>query len=348
MPPTRDLDAAVLLQRVIEAAIPYEFRTFVIGFERPDGYERTSHEDAFRALKIELGRGMERRFPGARAEFVTPEIEIRIGKRLEVGVRSAPIFIAGRYRKLSREIPSSRWIHHECGGRGCPTCGLTGTLCGPSVEELLDAPVLEHSGAEKAYLHALGREDTDARMLGRGRPFVLEVHRPVRRTLPLDEIRERFHASAGGIAEVRDLAHADRSMVAILKEAAAEKSYRAWIETPSPVPPNAAEIAASLEGAVVEQLSPTRVAGRRGAGTLRRRRILESTWLGETGSGVAWEIRVEAGMYVKELVSGDGGRTAPSLRSALGMECACAALDVLDVHWSFPWESADRHDKALS
>jgi tRNA pseudouridine synthase 10 len=239
-------------------------------------------------------------------------------------------------------------VHHECGGRGCLTCGLTGTLCGPSIEELLEAPVLEHSGAQKAYLHALGREDTDARMLGRGRPFVMEVHRPVRRTLPLDAIRERFHASAAGIAEVRDLAHADRSLVAILKEAAAEKSYRAWIETPSSIPANAAEIAASLEGAVVEQLSPTRVAERRGPETRRRRRILESSWLGETGSGVAWEIRVEAGMYVKELVSGDGGRTAPSLGSALGMECACAALDVLEVHWSFPWEAADREAKALS
>jgi len=348
MPPTREVHAAAILERVIEAALPYEFRTFVLGFERPDGYERTSHEDLFRALKIELGQGVEKRFPGARVDFLTPELEVRIGRGLEVSVRSAPIFIAGRYRKLSREIPASRWVHHECGGRGCPSCGLTGTLCGPSVEELIEAPVLELSRGQTAFFHALGREDTDARMLGRGRPFVLEVHRPLRRTLPLEQIRERFHACAGGAAEIRDLAPAERSMVPIVKEAAADKSYRAWIETRSPIPSNAAEIAAALQGAVVEQLSPTRVADRRGPETRRRRRIIQSSWLGETGSGVAWEIRVEAGMYVKELVSGDGGRTAPSLQSALGMECACASLDVLEVHWSFPWEPADREEKALS
>jgi tRNA pseudouridine synthase 10 len=79
---------------------------------------------------------------------------------------------------------------------------------------------------------------------------------------------------------------------------------------------------------------------RRGRSLLRERRLIESSWLGEMDGSHLWEVRVESGTYVKELVSGDGGRTRPSLAEALGRPCRCAALDVLDVHWLPPWEDA--------
>src|SRR5262249_59359820 len=45
------------------------------------------------------------------------------------------------------------------------------------------------------------------------------------------------------------------------------------------------------------------------------------------------ELRVlcQHGTYVKEWISGDGGRTAPSLASLLGAPCECALLDVEEV-----------------
>jgi tRNA pseudouridine synthase 10 len=39
----------------------------------------------------------------------------------------------------------------------------------------------------------------------------------------------------------------------------------------------------------------------------------------------------EGGLYVKELVSGDEGRTEPSLAELLGVDAEVTALDVLDV-----------------
>ena len=33
-------------------------------------------------------------------------------------------------------------------------------------------------GSKQAYLHAAGREDIDVRMLGQGRPFVIEFVNP--------------------------------------------------------------------------------------------------------------------------------------------------------------------------
>ena len=44
-----------------------------------------------------------------------------------------------------------------------------------SVEEVLAAEVMKESGGSDHALHGMGREDVDARMLGRGRPFILEI-----------------------------------------------------------------------------------------------------------------------------------------------------------------------------
>ena len=43
------------------------------------------------------------------------------------------------------------------------------------------------------------------------------------------------------------------------------------------------------------------------------------------------EITAEAGTYIKELVTGDGGRTNPSLSSLYGSDLRVAALDVTDI-----------------
>jgi len=328
-----------LIDKIIESIRPFEFRTLVIGFKRPEIYDRKSHEAAFRALKIALGDEITRRMEGVEVDFEHPDLRVEIDDRFDLSLTTAPIFIGGRYRKLSREIPASRWIHHACRGRGCPSCSHTGSLCGPSVEELLAAPALACSGGRKALFHALGREDTDARMLGSGRPFVLEVQGPVRRTLPLDRIAAEFADKAHHLAEVMALTHTDRLAVPAVKGAAAEKTYRTWLRIEGSVPPDAADRAQALAGRVVHQLSPRRVMHRRGSEICRTRRIVESEWAGEIEGRFVWEIRVESGMYIKELVSSDGGRTRPSLTEVLGMPCVCEALDVLEIHWDPPWEA---------
>jgi len=54
-------------------------------------------------------------------------------------------------------------------------CGGTGKMYPESVEELSSKPLLEAADGESTSFHASGREDIDARMLGTGRPFVIEV-----------------------------------------------------------------------------------------------------------------------------------------------------------------------------
>jgi tRNA pseudouridine synthase 10 len=44
------------------------------------------------------------------------------------------------------------------------------------------------------------------------------------------------------------------------------------------------------------------------------------------------EIRAQHGTYIRELVSGDGGRTDPSLSSLVDSPCKVEVLDVLSLH----------------
>ena len=57
-----------------------------------------------------------------------------------------------------------------------------------------------------------------------------------------------------------------------------------------------------------------------------RRRVGELT-----GSTFPIEIRCTHGTYVKEWISGDDERTAPSLAALLGVPSTCVILDVLEI-----------------
>ena len=338
MNPLTGMDDSDLTDKILRFLEPYEFRTFVLGFDRPESYDRERHEDSYRKRKQAIGEEITRRLPGVDVDFLRPDLRVDIAMDSSLRLQVAPLFIAGRYRKLSRSIPSTRWIHHACRGLGCPSCSHTGNLCGPSVQELLSGPVLRACLGKRALFHGLGREDVDARMLGAGRPFVLEAHHPMRRTLPLDRLREEFHQLADGLAEISALRLTGPEARTEVKCTEAEKTYRAWLDIEGTMDDRTLGRIESLAGVTVDQLSPSRVQHRRGRNALRQRKVLESVWLGAVDGRNAWEVRVEAGMYVKELVSGDDGRTRPSLSEIIGRPCRCERLDVLEVHWVPPWE----------
>ena len=47
---------------------------------------------------------------------------------------------------------------------------------------------------------------------------------------------------------------------------------------------------------------------------------------------IQFEVRCEAGTYVKELVHSDEGRTIPSVSGKLEMDCEILWLDVNEIH----------------
>ena len=332
---------AMWAERVGRAAEGLEWRRFTCGSRwEPELLAREEAlwaevrtewgESARAAFNRELGKRVEAR-TGALGGPERPDVvflaDLPVG-RVEVTVM--PVYLRGRYRKLDRTLPQTRWPCRRCRGRGCAACGGSGKTYPTSVEEIVAAPFLRATGAEGSRFHGMGREDIDARMLGRGRPFVLELVRPRRRTIDLDALRRALEAEAAGRVEVLDLARTDADEVLRIKEAAPEKSYRVEVSGSVPL----AKINEALSFAVgraIAQRTPTRVAHRR-SDRVRTRRIVAAR-IGEAAEGqFTLELRTEAGTYVKEWVEGDGGRTDPSLASLLGVPLKVESLDVLEIH----------------
>jgi len=153
-----------------------------------DTYEPLKH-----AFNREVGKAFEALAGHATVDLCHPHLSFVIE------------YAYGRYRKLVRGIPQTRWPCRKCKGVGCVACNFTGKQYPESVEELIAAPFLAAAGADKAYLHGAGREDIDARMLGSGRPFVLEVVSPHVRSLDLSLLRDQVNSAEQEKVEVTDM-----------------------------------------------------------------------------------------------------------------------------------------------
>ncbi len=332
--------AEELLPQVLAVGEGYEFATFVIGIHLREALPALEKSRVTRPLKERLGRMLEQRYwPGRTVDFERPELQLHIdAARRDIRVVAAPIFIAGRYRKYSRKISSTHWRHMACRGRGCAACNFRGYLAEGSVGEIVGRPLLEAAQGASYYFHGMGREDVDARMLGTGRPFVVEIAQPHRRHLDLSSLREAINKAGRGRAEVAGvLAAVPDTMVPLVKGAEAEKSYSAVVMTANPLPPAARDRIASLTGVTVEQRTPSRVRHRR-AEKVRRRHVRSSFATVLDARTFLWQVRASAGTYIKELAAGDGGRTEPSLTELLGTPAVVLDLDVVAVHFHAPWE----------
>ncbi len=282
------------------------------------------------AFNRELGKRLEARSGAAggadRADVVFLA-DLPVGR---VDLTVLPVYLQGRYRKWDRTLPQTRWPCRRCHGRGCATCGGSGKTYPTSVEELVAAPFLRASGAEGTRFHGMGREDIDARMLGRGRPFVLELVRPRRRSLDVVALAADLGPDAAGRVDVVDVAPAQASDVVRVKEAAPEKSYRVGVSGAAAV----AKVNEALGLATarpIAQRTPRRVAHRR-SDRVRPRRIVAARLVEAADGRFTIDVRTEAGTYVKEWVEGDDGRTEPSLAALVGTPLKVEYLDVLEIH----------------
>ena len=327
--------------RVVEAGAGYEWHRFscgsrwepeILAFEEMIWTETGSAwgESARGAFNRELGKRVEAR-SGAQGGPDRPDAvfvaDLPLG-RVEVTI--LPLYVQGRYRKLDRELPQTRWPCRRCEGRGCVTCHGTGKTYPESVEELVAAPFLARSEGEGSRFHGMGREDIDARMLGRGRPFVLEVLRPRKRTLDVPALAAEVRFTSRDRVEVLDAVPGVAGDVVRVKEATPEKSYRVVVSGEVPV----AKINEALEfvvGRAIAQRTPTRVAHRR-ADRVRSRRIVAAQLVEADAGRFTLDLRAEAGTYIKEWVEGDGGRTEPSLSALTGVPLSVASLDVMEIH----------------
>jgi len=262
-----------------------------------------------------------------------PDSTIIIDTRYDtINLEIKSIFIEGKYNKFDRTIPQTYWPCRKCKGRGCKSCNNTGQLYPDSVQSLVAAPLMKITNSTENLFHGMGREDIDAAMLGFGRPFVLELRMPKNREINLDEVQKKINADNEERIQVNNLEFVPRSRVAELKNTVCEKSYRVDVSIPEELSIESLKNGAQrLKGQLVKQRTPTRVAHRRA--DLIRPRFVQSVNVLSFGQGmVELEIRAQHGTYIRELVSGDMGRTVPSLSSLVDGACKVEVLDVLNLH----------------
>ncbi|MFB6114377.1 MAG: tRNA pseudouridine(54/55) synthase Pus10 [Halodesulfurarchaeum sp.] len=327
-----------------------EFETYQVGTRVPPLLEENEAmlrdisalpEDAGEQFKSEANREVGKRIgreTGRTVDFERPDVQVLLDLEddtVDVHINSA--FVYGRYRKLERGIPQTKWPCRECNGTGeragepCIHCEGTGYTYPESVEQLIAPPVLSAMEGEEAKFHGAGREDIDALMVGTGRPFVLEVIGPKRRFPDLGTLLEDVNDYGEGRVEVDGLRFATYEMVERVKSLPASKTYRATVEFDEPVSPGDLSAAiGELDGRTVEQETPRRVDHRR-ASKVRERTVYDIDGEVEDERHATLEIHGEGGLYVKELVSGDAGRTRPSLAGLLDTDVYVTALDVVAV-----------------
>ncbi len=185
---------------------------------------------------------------------------------------------------------------------------------------------------EEAFLHASGREDIDARMLGTGRPFVIEVSKPKKRFVDLNQIETQVNVSAVGKVEVSGLHFTTKDVVRHLKNGeGAQKEYQLLAEFENdPSEKDLRTIEEKLSGICIKQQTPLRVLHRR-ADLIREKYIYQVKVKKVSLKRALMEIRCQGGLYVKELVSGDEGRTNPNVSDLLNNRAKTLKLDVLNV-----------------
>ncbi|CAL8091587.1 unnamed protein product [Orchesella dallaii] len=247
----------------------------------------------------------------------------------EISCSHIPVFVAGRYCKYTRNVSQTRWIvdgkrFHDA-----------------SVEELIAHVVVPMMDADQAKFSASGREDVDVRMLGKGRPFVMEVINPKRTLFTQDnmnELRNKINSSTKLIS-VRDIQIADRKNAAKLKdgEEFKTKTYCALCRIPEGVvAPEMLEKLNSIKlPLVLQQQTPIRVLHRRSVATRERSILSINATPAKSTNLFKLRVQTQAGTYVKEFVHGDMGRTKPSVAEILECDADIVSLDVesVDFHW---------------
>ena len=320
----------------------YEFSTFLVGtkvdaevLEREEAFWTEFGAKETETIKTEMnreiGKLLERKL-GKTVDFANPDMVFLVDTQFDrVVLDVSPLFVYGRYRKFSRELPQTRWICRECRGKGCPRCDGKGRMYDMSVQDYTGPIVMRHAQGEDDFFHGMGREDIDARMLGNGRPFAVEVRRPRKRTLDIAAIEREINDGARGIVEIEGLRMSTRAEMRNLKESTHPKTYRVSVRFQTDFDHGKLnEVVTSLAGKPISQLTPNRVVHRRA--NLERLRTVRSIRVESVnGSEVVFVVEADSGTYIKELMHGDQGRTQPNVAGIVGVPCEVLELDVIAI-----------------
>ena len=273
-------------------------------------------------------------------EFKNPDLLIMFflgfeSFRVELNPKS--LFIFGNYNKLIRTIPQTHWSCRNCMGKGCKLCNFSGKQYLTSVEELINPEFIKESMAAGSKFHGAGREDIDVKMLGKGRPFILELKNPKIRKLDLARIEKKVNRNNKKKVSIHNLRYSDKKEVVKLKTEAKDrkKIYKAIVVTSIKITQETfkkkmTELKKIFENQEIHQRTPHRVSHRR-ADKIRGKKVYKIEGKIIKPLLLEFIIETQGGTYIKELINGDEGRTTPSFSEVFEIPLVCKELDVIDI-----------------
>ena len=318
-----------------------EFNTFLVGSQIPKDIQKRDEELSEKFdLNVEtikkevnrlIGLGIWEKYDKD-AEFEKQDIvfNIDLTDNPKVRIQINPLYIEGKYNKFQRGIPQTKWPCSKCKGRGCDECNGTGKQYPESVEELISEHFLKLTKGKEAKFHGAGREDIDVLMLGSGRQFVLEIKEPKIRNLDLAKLESEINEINKGKTAYHNLKLCERPRKAQIKQSSpdAYKVYNAIVKCGEAY--DADKLEKLLELNEIHQQTPIRVLRRR-TDMVRIKHVIDLSYEIIDDLTFSMQIKTEGGLYIKELISGDDGRSQPNVSEILGVDAVCEQLDVIEV-----------------
>ncbi len=322
-----------ICERIVKRLRTLDFETFNVGCvldkHRLELEEHLSEKTTVKSLKSDINstlRACLKKRLGKKISFTDPDVVIHYNlERDDFEIQINPLYIYGVYKKFVRNLPQTKLFCYSCKGRGCEKCNYTGLEYLESVESIICSKVLKFTGGKECIFHSAGREDIDVRNLG-GRPFVIEVKEPKVRHIDFKALEDEINKDER--IEVSGLRISSRREMSEITRAYHIKEYRALVECKGHQ--YLEKLEEFFHNRIIKQRTPLRV--------LRRRK---DRWRLKTVYNVkvkpidknTFEMFIvsDPGLYIKEFITGDDGRTTPSVSEVLGKPCKVLELDVIQV-----------------
>ena len=250
---------------------------------------------------------------------IASKLNPKIGVEKNLSFIKDSLFLKGNYNKFSREIGQSPW---EINGE---------RVCVSSVEEEMKSIIIQKYEAEDLKFSAGGREDRDVRMLGEGRPFMVEIINPKKNIEnELKIIEEEVNKSK--FIKIHNLEKCNKDYTEVIKKAEVNKTkiYTCFVWVQKELKDEDINKLNTLKNIDLLQKTPLRVLHRR---SLMDRKKLIYRMKAEKISEhfMILDVIASAGTYIKEFVHSDLMRTDPSVKTILDCDVDILQLDVRDL-----------------
>ncbi|UCD73666.1 MAG: tRNA pseudouridine(54/55) synthase Pus10 [Candidatus Bathyarchaeota archaeon] len=330
-----------LTKEIIHELAKLRFKTFLVGIRIPSTI--LDEEDEIRSkLGIIWGEEIRNEFSREIGKIISrksekvvdhrnPEVSIFVDPfKNKFQVRVNPVYLIGRYLKREKGIRQLIWRCKTCNGIGCPNCDGKGKTLDNSIEEILSESVEDMMSCDEIIFRPVGREDVDTIVLGRGRPFILEVRGAKEIPSDLGLLRQLINRLGSGKIEVTELARTTREKAQkFTTRNQTTVFYRITAKLKDEInAENLEELEREFSKVLISQYMHSERSRRR---RRRQKYIYETSTRRLAPNQIELIIKCQGGIRIRDLISGIDFKTEPAMVNILDTDVSEIQIEVLDV-----------------